>query len=181
MFKYLIEVRFQLKNIFNYFSERIANKCSWSVDMIVHVIGSEGVRCLGDALRDIDAKGLLRGHFILMGCDTVTNANLGTILEQHRYKLIFIALKRKIVQKYCLHFPRRKCKFDKGAALTVVYKKNATNLRTGDEVVIATDRDSNRLLFHQRLKPSNKERYFSFPLVSIYTKSTFHKLFSVSN
>lgn len=57
--------------------------------MTVQVIGSEGSRCLGDALRDIDAKGLLRGHFILMGCDTVTNANLGKILEQHRLNILF--------------------------------------------------------------------------------------------
>lgn len=57
--------------------------------MTVQVIGSEGSRCLGDALRDIDAKGLLRGHFILMGCDTVTNANLGIILEQHRLNILF--------------------------------------------------------------------------------------------
>lgn len=64
--------------------DSIAKKCSWSVDMTVQVVGSEGSRCLGDALRDIDAKGLLRGHFILMGCDTVTNANLSLILEQHK-------------------------------------------------------------------------------------------------
>lgn len=52
--------------------------------MTVQVVGSEGCRCLGDALRDIDAKGLIRGHFILLGCDTITNAQLGTILEQHK-------------------------------------------------------------------------------------------------
>lgn len=53
--------------------------------MTVHVVGSEGCRCLGDALRDLDAKGLIRGHFILMGCDTITNAQLSSVLDQHKY------------------------------------------------------------------------------------------------
>ena len=52
--------------------------------MQVQVVGSEGCRCLGDALRDLYAKSLLRGHFILLGCDTITNANLGEILDQHK-------------------------------------------------------------------------------------------------
>lgn len=57
-----------------------------------------------------------------------------------------------------------------------MYKKNASRQRTGDEVVIATDRDSNRLLFHQRLKLSTKERFFSFPLETfmVNTEVTLH-------
>lgn len=52
--------------------------------MQVQVVGSEGCRCLGDALRDLDAKGLIRGHFILLGCNTISNAKLDVILEQHK-------------------------------------------------------------------------------------------------
>lgn len=117
-------------------------KSTWSVSMTVQVIGSEGCRCLGDALRDLDAKGLIRGNFILMGADTVSNAQLIPILEEHK----------------------KNTKYDKGAAMTVVYKKVSTSLRTCDEVVIATERDTNRLLFHQRIKSHQKERYFDFPL-----------------
>lgn len=127
--------------------KRIAQKCSWSVKMTVHVYGCK-TDCLGDILRDLDAKGLIRGHFILLGCDTITNAPLNIVLEQHR----------------------RKCKFDKGAAMTVVYKKSAPGLRTGNEVVVAVDKDSSRLLFHQRCG-QQKERNFSLPLEIFLTNS----------
>lgn len=120
----------------------ISEKYSWSTQMSVQVIGSEGCRCLGDALRDLDGKGVIRGHFLLMGCDSITNAQLGTVFEKHR----------------------RYCKLDKGAAMTVVYKKVGSDYRTGNEVMVAVDKDSNRLLFHQRLNSLHKEKHFSFPL-----------------
>lgn len=126
----------------DYIKQGISEKCSWSTQMSVQVIGSEGCRSMGDALRDLDGKGVIRDHFILMGCDAVTNANLGTIFEQHK----------------------RFCKLDKDAAMTVIYKKVGSDHRTGNEVVVAIDKDSNRLLFHQRLDPVHKERHFSFPL-----------------
>lgn len=66
------------------FRQRIATKCSWSIEMQVNVIGSEGCRSVGDALRDLDAKGLIRGHFVLLGADSITNAQLFTILEEHK-------------------------------------------------------------------------------------------------
>ncbi|XP_055615600.1 translation initiation factor eIF-2B subunit epsilon [Toxorhynchites rutilus septentrionalis] len=116
--------------------------CSWSIGMTVSIVGSEGCRCLGDALRDVDAKGLVRGDFILTGVDTVTNANFAAILEEH-----------KRVQKS-----------DKGAVMTVVFKEGAAHQRTENEVMIAMDRTTNRLLFHQRLKSQSKERNFTIPL-----------------
>lgn len=51
--------------------------------MTVQIVGSEGCYCLGDALRDLYAKRLLRKHFVLLGADTVTNADLHDILQQH--------------------------------------------------------------------------------------------------
>lgn len=64
-------------------TKRIKEICSWSIKMTVQVVGSEGCLCLGDALRDLYAKQLLRKHFILLGADTVTNANLYDILQTH--------------------------------------------------------------------------------------------------
>lgn len=110
--------------------------------MTVQVVGSEGCRCLGDALRDLDAKGLIRGHFILMGCDTITSAQLGTLLDQHK----------------------RHCRLDKGTAMTIALKQTSPGQRTGNEVVVAVDSDSQRLLFHQRQTVQTKERTFEFPL-----------------
>ncbi|XP_058444549.1 translation initiation factor eIF-2B subunit epsilon [Malaya genurostris] len=118
------------------------NRCSWSIGMSVTIVSSEGCRCLGDALRDFDAKGLVRGNFILMGVDTVTNSNLAAILEEHK----------------------RVTKTDKGAAMTVIFKEGFQQQRTGSEVLIAMDKNTKRLLFHQRLKPQYKERSFSIPL-----------------
>lgn len=48
--------------------------------------------------------------------------------------------------------------------MTLVYKKVGPNQRTGDEVIIASEKLTNRLLFHQRLKSGHKERHFKFPL-----------------
>ncbi|KXJ76401.1 hypothetical protein RP20_CCG009134 [Aedes albopictus] len=122
---------------------RQVSGCScWSIGMSVTIVSSEGCRCMGDALRDLDAKGLMRGNFLLMGVDTVTNANLAAILEEHK----------------------RTAKADKGAAMTVVFKEGVPQQRTGNEVMIAMDKNSRRLLFHQRLKPMHKERNFVIPL-----------------
>ena len=52
--------------------------------------------------------------------------------------------------------------------MTVVYKKISPGNRTGDEIVIALEKDSNRLLYHQRINSIQKERNFSFPLVFLY-------------
>uniref|UniRef100_U5EJL2 Translation initiation factor eIF2B subunit epsilon n=1 Tax=Corethrella appendiculata TaxID=1370023 RepID=U5EJL2_9DIPT len=121
---------------------RKAENCSWSLGMVVNIVSSETCQSLGDALRDLDAKGLIRGHFILLGSDTITNAQLLPLLEEHK----------------------RICKYDKGAAMTVVYKKTTPYQRTGDEVLLATDNQTKRLLFHQRLKQHHKERHFNLPL-----------------
>ena len=62
----------------------IASLSSWSVNMKVSVIGGEGCRCFGDAMRELDGKALIRGNFVLLGVDTITNADLRPIFEQHK-------------------------------------------------------------------------------------------------
>lgn len=52
--------------------------------MTVHVIGGEGCRCFGDAMRELDSKGLIRENFILLDANCVTNADLKFILAQHK-------------------------------------------------------------------------------------------------
>lgn len=42
-------------------------------------------RSLGDALRDIEGKGLIRGDFIMLSADVVSNVQLKPILEKHKY------------------------------------------------------------------------------------------------
>lgn len=93
--------------------------------MNVEVIGSEGCRCYGDALRDLDAKGVIRSHFILMRADTVSSAQLKPLLDKHK----------------------QTSQFDKGTAMTVVYKQTSTESREHHNTIIEIDKDSNRLLF----------------------------------
>uniref|UniRef100_A0A6B2E7N3 Translation initiation factor eIF2B subunit epsilon n=1 Tax=Phlebotomus kandelakii TaxID=1109342 RepID=A0A6B2E7N3_9DIPT len=126
----------------SHIEQRLRDYYIWSVKMTITVIGSEGSHSVGDVLRDIDAKGLIRGHFILMTGDTISNANMIPLLEKHKTT----------------------AKYDKGACMTVLYMELPPNMRTGDEVTVAMDRLNNRLLTHQRQNPLSRERRFSFGL-----------------
>lgn len=52
--------------------------------MSVHIIVSESCRSLGDGMRDLDAKGLLRGDFILLTANNVSNIKFLPILNVHK-------------------------------------------------------------------------------------------------
>lgn len=52
--------------------------------MKVTVIVSETCHSFGDCLRDIDAKGLLRGDFVLLEPGTISNISLLPLLKKHR-------------------------------------------------------------------------------------------------
>ncbi|KAL5284239.1 EIF2B5 family protein [Megaselia abdita] len=134
--------RLFINDLRQHIEKQIKSSCSWSLNMKVKIIGGEGCRCYGDALRDLDAKGLLRGHFILLQAETVTNANLIAILEEHK----------------------KNSKRDKGTAMTVVFKESAARLPTGNEVVIAMDLDNNRLHYHKRVDQYLKEKNFDIPM-----------------
>lgn len=51
--------------------------------MEINVIMSDTCQTMGDVMREIDAAGLVRGHFILMGVNTISNINYASLLEQH--------------------------------------------------------------------------------------------------
>ncbi|XP_048460489.1 translation initiation factor eIF-2B subunit epsilon-like [Rhincodon typus] len=50
----------------------------------IHVMSSESYRSLGDVLRDVDAKSVLRSDFILIYGDIVSNVNVSKALEEHK-------------------------------------------------------------------------------------------------
>jgi translation initiation factor eIF-2B subunit epsilon len=56
--------------------------------MTVTVIVSETCHSLGDAMRDLDAKAVIRSDFILVSGDMVGNLNLLPILEYHRFETL---------------------------------------------------------------------------------------------
>lgn len=94
-------------------------------------------------MRDLDAKGKLRSDFILMDFDSITNAKLiPAIMKEHK----------------------ENCKRDKGTAMTVIYKNVSPGQRTGNEVVVASDKKTNRMLYYQRIHPTIKEDKFKLPL-----------------
>lgn len=145
--------------------------------MCVQVVGSDGCHSLGDALRDLYAKHLLRKHFVLLNADTVTNADLHRILQTHM--LVFSLFESnlscsffyiRIVFIPLFYHHRQRCAFDEGTAMTVVYKNSAPGLQTGLEVIVANDERTKRLLFHQRAKSKNGRKCV-FPL-EIFTENS---------
>lgn len=65
------------------FSAFFYRKGNWG-SMVLNVIVSEGCRSFGDAMRDLDAKALIRTDFILLSGTVVGSLNLIPILEKHK-------------------------------------------------------------------------------------------------
>ncbi len=55
-----------------------------SKSLVAIAITNEECRSLGDAMRDLDAKGLLRNDFILVHGDTIGNVDLAPIFSKHK-------------------------------------------------------------------------------------------------
>ncbi|XP_034257090.1 translation initiation factor eIF-2B subunit epsilon isoform X2 [Thrips palmi] len=113
--------------------------------LLLNTIVSETCLTLGDAMRDLDAKGLIRGDFILVMGDTVANVNLLPILEKHR----------------------KLQKVDKGLAMTVVYKyagPSHVGRAPQDDVLVAVDKKTSKILFHQKRIASNDNKKVHIPM-----------------
>jgi len=112
--------------------------------MAVKVVTNDECRSLGDAMRDLDGKGVIRGDFALVWGDTVANLDLRPLLEEHRGRT----------------------QTDKNASMTLLYgHATATHPRrtAGDDVVLGTDAATGRILYHHR--DSRSERRFDIPMV----------------
>lgn len=62
----------------------IAEKRSWSVNMTIQVITLEECIHMNQALADLYSRGIVRGTFILLEANTITNVNLLSLLETHK-------------------------------------------------------------------------------------------------
>ncbi|CAN8033003.1 unnamed protein product [Ixodes persulcatus] len=110
--------------------------------MSVSVISSETYLSVGDMIRDLDSKGLIRSDFVLLDGGVVSNTPLRPILEEHR----------NTVAK------------DKGALMTLVYRKAFPRHRSRcleDECAVAINPDTNKLLHHHKVTSAKK---CDFPL-----------------
>ena len=52
--------------------------------MNITIIVSERCTSVGDAMRDLDNKAVIKGDFILLSASTVSNLKLTDVLEYHR-------------------------------------------------------------------------------------------------
>ncbi|XP_068197192.1 translation initiation factor eIF2B subunit epsilon [Antennarius striatus] len=98
----------------------------------VHIITSEMFLSLGDVLRDVEAKSLVRSDFLLVHGDVVSNIDIGPALQEHRQ--------------------RRKT--DKNVSvMTMIFKEASPGHRSRceeDDVIVATDSRSQRILHYQK-------------------------------
>ncbi|XP_067001729.2 translation initiation factor eIF2B subunit epsilon isoform X2 [Anabrus simplex] len=142
--------------------EHIKNS-KWSEStssMVVTIIVSESCRSLGDAMRDLDAKAVIRSDFILLSGSTVANVQLIPILEHHR----------------------KFAKQDKGAVMTLIYKEAGVGHKSrspDDETILAVDSLTDRVLFHQKLGAGNKK--VTFPLETFMDNSKVDILYSLQD
>lgn len=118
--------------------------------MTITVMVSETCRSLGDAMRDLDTKAVIRSDFILVSGQMVANLNFLPILEHHRK-----------LQKQ-----------DKGAVMTMVYKEAGPGhfARSVDgEAVLAVDASTGRVLVHHKMKTGTKK--INIPLETYVDRS----------
>ncbi|XP_031835184.1 eukaryotic translation initiation factor 2B subunit epsilon [Nomia melanderi] len=142
---YLMEtlIKSGVQELFLYCSSHVdlvkayINEKKWS-RISVSLIISEGCRSLGDALRDIDTKGSIRGNFILIRGDTFINADLMNALNIHRSRL----------------------EKDKGATITMLMRNfGSTNdsLLKKETSLLVSDKTSKKVLHYSKLKTDEKK------------------------
>ncbi|XP_072167243.1 translation initiation factor eIF2B subunit epsilon-like [Diadema setosum] len=114
-------------------------QCKWnqktSPCKVIPIL-SEGCHSLGDALREMERKSLIRSHFVLVTSDLVSNMKLKGVLETHKTRF----------QK------------DKLAAITLVFKEAYPGHRSRsqeEEFVIAVD--ANRQINHYQKVQKKKD------------------------
>ncbi|XP_034825426.1 translation initiation factor eIF2B subunit epsilon [Maniola hyperantus] len=121
------------------------DKVPWTLMMDVQIMTSEICQTMGDVMREIDAAGMVRGFFVLLGVNTITNINFSALLEQHK----------------------QTCKKDKGAAMTLVYKEVAWEhplISNDKSFLLAADGNTQKVLIHEKYKPKSKDAMVSLPL-----------------
>ncbi|CAM9751250.1 translation initiation factor eIF2B subunit epsilon [Lampetra fluviatilis] len=114
------------------------SKSRWSAPgsrNVVRVLSSETFRSLGDVLRDVDAKTLVRSDFLLVHADLVCNASLKSALQQHK---------------------QRRERERNVSVMTMVFRECRPGHRARtrhDDVVVAADACTGRVLHYQHAAP----------------------------
>ena len=53
----------------------------------ITMLTNEGCLSVGDALREIDAQSIIRSDFVLVNGDIVSNIQLKSIIQKHKYAI----------------------------------------------------------------------------------------------
>ncbi|XP_007552622.1 translation initiation factor eIF-2B subunit epsilon-like isoform X1 [Poecilia formosa] len=112
--------------------------CRPSSPNTIHIITSELYRSLGDVLRDVDAKSLVRSDFVLVYGDVVSNIDISQALQHHRHRR----------------------QMDKNiSVMTMIFKESSPGHRSRceeDDVVVAMDSKSQQILHYQKTQGLKK-------------------------
>jgi len=145
LFDYMIEtlIKSRIQEVFLYCSSHVDQLKKYIKervykDITISLIISDGCRSLGDALRDIDTKGWIRGFFILIRGNAFTNTDLKTLLNIHHLKV----------------------KKDKRAAMTMVLRNFGStkdSFLNEEGSLIVSDKSNNKILYYTKLKNSEKK------------------------
>ncbi|XP_074650422.1 translation initiation factor eIF2B subunit epsilon-like [Tubulanus polymorphus] len=108
----------------------------------VRTIISEDCLSMGDALRDLDSKSIIRSDFVLVNADLISNMDLKSAIQTHK---------------------KRRDK-DKSSVMTMVFKHAPAGHRSRcheDEVIIAVDKETDQVLHYSKVGDKKK---IAFPL-----------------
>ncbi|XP_046672757.1 translation initiation factor eIF-2B subunit epsilon [Homalodisca vitripennis] len=112
--------------------------------LAINIVVSEGCRSLGDAMRDLDTKALIRSDFILLTGNLVSNLQLMPALERH-----------KRIQKA-----------DKGAVMTLIFKECGRRWKAPeDDFTVALDSKTSRILLYS--KKSRSQGKIDIPMETV--------------
>ncbi|XP_026674686.1 translation initiation factor eIF-2B subunit epsilon [Ceratina calcarata] len=142
---YLVEtlIKSRVQELFLYCSNHVdlikayVKENKWS-KISVSLIVSDACTSLGDALRDIDTKGSIRGNFILIRGDAFINANLVHLLNDHCSRL----------------------EKDKGATMTMVLRNvgsTAVSSLRRETCLVVSDKSSKKILHYSKLRNDEKK------------------------
>uniref|UniRef100_A0A8D9DUX5 Translation initiation factor eIF2B subunit epsilon n=1 Tax=Cacopsylla melanoneura TaxID=428564 RepID=A0A8D9DUX5_9HEMI len=123
------------------------------VGTLITLIVSDGCHSFGDVMRDLDGKAVIRSDFILVTGDVVSNINLLSSLKTFK----------KINT------------MDSGAVALILYKKKGqTKSGWKEDLVVAYECESKKLLMHQTPECDQKKINVPMENILLYSKIDIH-------
>ncbi|XP_008476004.1 translation initiation factor eIF-2B subunit epsilon [Diaphorina citri] len=133
----------------NQIRELVKRKEKSLVGTLITLIVSDGCYSFGDVMRDLDGKAVIRNDFILVSGDVVSNINLLSALKSFK----------KINS------------MDSGAVALVLYKKKGQSKSSWKEdLIVAYECDSKKLLMHQTPQDNQKKVNIPMENILLYSK-----------